>query len=132
MSVQDPAVEPAPHRWPASLPDVVGANAIYHVYEQIGTGGMGQVYRCENSTTGESFALKCLTPGHNVSDEHEKRFRREIDTLKLLVHPHIVRLHDTGTHENRPYYVMTMLSGGSLLDLIDRQHILAVDSAVRI
>jgi eukaryotic-like serine/threonine-protein kinase len=80
----------------------------------LGRGGMGAVYVGLNEATGERTAVKLLS-GHLADDEtFRERFKQEIETLKRLLHPHIVQLHGYGEEDGHLYYVMELVPGRSL------------------
>ncbi len=75
----------------------------------LGQGGMGTVYRVEDVSTGQRFALKRLA---EPSTERDRlRFRREFHTLSQLKHPSIVEAHEFGVDEEGLYYTMELLEG---------------------
>jgi eukaryotic-like serine/threonine-protein kinase len=82
----------------------------------VGRGGMGAVYVGVNQETGQQAAIKLLS-GHLADDEtFRERFKQEIETLKRLLHPHIVQLFGYGEEEGHLYYVMELVEGRSLQD----------------
>ena len=94
---------------------------------ELGQGGMGQVYLARRSGAGpgpEEAAVKVLA-AHLVSDTGLlSRFEREIEVLRKLDHPNIVRLLEAGVHEGRPYYVMDYVEGPSYEALLhDRRRL---------
>ncbi|HMC09979.1 MAG TPA: serine/threonine-protein kinase, partial [Pirellulaceae bacterium] len=88
----------------------------YKLERLLGRGGMGAVYVGLNEATGERAAVKILT-GHLADDQNfRERFKQEIETLKRLLHPHIVQLHGYGEEDGNLYYVMELVEGRSLQD----------------
>jgi len=65
----------------------------YRVVAKLGAGGMGEVYRAEDTTLKRQVALKVLPPDLAASQERLERFRREAETLAALDHPNIVTIH---------------------------------------
>ncbi|MFN7973536.1 MAG: tetratricopeptide repeat protein [Acidobacteriota bacterium] len=83
----------------------------YRLDGVLGRGGMGVVYEARHETTGDTVALK------TVVIPKERSFaglRREIDALRRLAHPGIVRVLDVGEHGGSPWYAMELLEGRTL------------------
>jgi serine/threonine protein kinase len=88
----------------------------YKLLRLLGRGGMGAVYVGLNEATGQQAAIKLLS-GHLADDESfRERFKQEIETLKRLLHPHIVQLHGYGEEDGHLYYVMELVQGRCLQD----------------
>lgn len=85
----------------------------YTVLDEIGRGGMGQVFRAEHAMMGREVAVKVL-PRTKATPEYEAAFRREIRILARLDHENLVRALDAG-HDANVYYLVTELVPG--LDL---------------
>ncbi len=100
--------------------------------KQIGAGGMGVVYQATYTETGKEVALKVLPPGLASDAKMLKRFEREIDILKRLVHPNIVKYYGGGTHEGQRWYAMELIDGGSLHDILKKKRRLSWDQAVQV
>jgi eukaryotic-like serine/threonine-protein kinase len=88
----------------------------YRIGKRIGRGGMGTVYQGENVGTGQAAAIKVLSPRLAVEEGFRERFETEIETLKKLKHPNIVRLYGFGEQEGHLYYVMELVEGTNLED----------------
>ena len=94
----------------------------YRIEEQIGTGGMGAVYRVTQIRLGRSVAVKVLLPKFHSTTEMVKRFYLEARTLSQLNHPNIVSVIDFGnTEDGLIYMVMEYLEGQTLQDYIQGQ-----------
>ncbi len=88
----------------------------YRISRQIGRGGMGTVYQGFNIETGQPAAIKVLNPRLAVEEGFRERFETEIETLKKLKHPNIVRLYGFGEQEGHLYYAMELVAGTNLED----------------
>jgi serine/threonine protein kinase len=86
----------------------------YKIGPRLGKGGMGSVYRGENVETHEVAAIKALAPQLATSEGFRERFEAEIETLKTLKHPGIVRLYGYGEQEGTLFYAMELVDGRSL------------------
>ncbi len=86
----------------------------YKIVSRLGQGGMGEVYVAEDTTLGRRVAIKFLGPGAGGDDASLARFRREAQAAAALDHPGIVTVHHVGTHEGRPYIVMSLVDGRTL------------------
>jgi serine/threonine protein kinase len=88
----------------------------YKLARMLGRGGMGAVYAAVNETTGEKAAIKLLS-GHLADDNaFRQRFKQEVETLKRLLHPHIVQLYGYGEEDGHLYYAMELIEGRTLQD----------------
>ena len=92
----------------------------YRLGKQLGRGGMGAVYEAVETQTGDEAAVKVLSP-HLAADEGFRvRFEAEIESLKKLRHPHIVRLFGYGEQAGTLFYAMELVHGTSLEDELRR------------
>lgn len=90
----------------------------YRVVEQIGTGGMGVVYRAYDERLDRTVAIKVLPRGVLENETARKRFRREALSLAHINHPNIATLHDVGVQDGTDYLVMEDIPGITLEQLI--------------
>ena len=85
----------------------------YEILSHLGSGGMGAVYRVRDLQGDGDAALKVLNTAVD-QDEVRQRFLREFSILSRIRHPRIVRPHQWGMYEGRPYFAMDYISGNSL------------------
>jgi serine/threonine-protein kinase len=88
----------------------------YRVVEKIGEGGMGAVYRAEDTAIQRSVVLKVLGTAMAGDAEMLQRFRREVEMIAGLEHPHILPVYEFGQVQGDPYIAMRFMRGGSLFD----------------
>jgi serine/threonine-protein kinase len=91
----------------------------YRLLEKIGEGGMGVVYRAEDTRLGRQVAVKFLSVKLSQDPIALERFQREAKAASALNHPNICALYDVGRHGDLPFLVMEMLGGQTLRRRID-------------
>ncbi|HUQ70137.1 MAG TPA: FHA domain-containing serine/threonine-protein kinase [Planctomycetaceae bacterium] len=92
----------------------------YKIVDILGVGGMGWVYQAEDTTTGQTVALKVLQDQLKHDAGMHARFVQEARVGLRLQHPHIVRTYYLGSAGGLPYMVMEFVRGPSLLEVLQR------------
>jgi serine/threonine protein kinase len=87
----------------------------YRIVEKIGEGGMGSVYKAEDTVLKRPVALKFLSPAYSQEHEHRERFLREARAAARLSHPNIVSVHGVGEYNDLPYCAMAFIEGRTLI-----------------
>ncbi len=92
----------------------------YRLVERIGSGGMADVWRANDTDLGRDVAIKVLHENFSRDREFVERFRREASSAAGLQHPNVVAVYDRGTYEDTYYIAMELVEGSSLRDLINQ------------
>jgi tetratricopeptide (TPR) repeat protein len=95
-------------------PEGPNADAEFEVYEVLGRGGGGTVYRARDLALDRTVALKVLGEGVFATPEQADRFRTESLAAAKLTHPNVVPVYRTGTRSGRPFLSMAYIPGRTL------------------
>src|SRR5712691_3087993 len=92
----------------------------YEIVAPLGAGGMGEVYKAQDTRLERTVAIKVLPQHLSSSAEVRQRFEREAKTISQLSHPHICALYDVGNQDGVEYLVMEYLEGDTLAQRLAR------------
>jgi serine/threonine-protein kinase len=93
----------------------------YEIRQQLGSGGMGVVYRAFDRELKEQVAIKTLQPGLLGNPTLLERFKQEIRLARRISHPNVVRTHDLGEADGLYFITMEFVEGTSLDELLARR-----------
>lgn len=124
-----------PESAPASDPLGLAGRTISHfqIMEAIGAGGMGVVYRAQDTRLGRAVALKFLLPSHHLDSGARARFLREAHLVAALDHPSLCTIHDVGTSDDGRFFLaMPLYPGETLKARMTRDGVMPISDAVEI
>lgn len=104
----------------------------YEILETIGKGTVGTIYKAIHDKTREIVAIKVLLPAVSQDRNICRRFEREIEILEKLNHPNIVRYYENGKIDDQLYYVMEMVEGASMREVLKKKHRLPWQETVEV
>lgn len=99
---------------PAASVPPVGVVGECELLEELGSGGMGVVYKARHRRLDRIVALKMLRAGAATSQAELVRFRQEAVSAARLDHPNVVPVYEVGEHDGRPYFTMQYVAGKTL------------------
>ena len=93
----------------------------YTVLEKLGAGGMGEIYKAQDTRLNRFVAMKVLSTANAGDVERRRRFVQEAQAASALNHPNIITIHDVVSTDGLEFMVMEFVSGVTLDDLVPRQ-----------
>jgi len=92
----------------------------YRIERLLGAGGMGQVYRAQDTRLHRTVALKVLSQAFAHDPQFRARFDREAQAIAALAHPNICTLYDIGHHDDVDFLVLEYLEGETIAARLER------------
>ena len=103
----------------------------YKILEKLGEGGMGEVYRAEDTRLDRDVAIKVVTEAFATDHERVARFEREAKVLASLNHSHIAQIYGLEKHEGQQFLVLELVEGPTLSERV-AQGPISLDNALRV
>src|SRR5215468_4226904 len=104
----------------------------YRIIALLGRGGMGEVYRADDLTLGQSVALKFLPEEADKDEALLERFRNEVRISRRVSHANVCRVYDVGEVDGHTFFTMEYIDGENLASLLRRIGRLPADKALEI
>src|SRR5579871_6889258 len=92
----------------------------YQFLEKLGAGGMGEIWKAQDTRLNRFVAVKVLTASAAGDPERRRRFIQEAQAASALNHPNIITIHDIVSEGNTEFMVMEFVAGKTLVDLIPK------------
>ena len=102
----------------------------YRIIEEIGRGGMGKVYKAEDTELNITVALKIILPKYASLPSFIEHFKRETLAARSISHENVIRIHDIGEADNIKYISMDYIKGQNLRELIRASGSLTIETTV--
>lgn len=104
----------------------------YEILEELGKGGMGEVYWAIDKTLNEEIAIKVLKPEIAADKRMIERFKNELKLARKIAHRNVCKMYDLNEFEEIPYITMEYVEGENLKSLIQRKGKLSINEAIDI
>jgi serine/threonine protein kinase/tetratricopeptide (TPR) repeat protein len=104
----------------------------YQIIEELGKGGMGRVYKAQDTELKEKVALKLIKPEISSDKKTVERFQNELKYARKIVHKNVGRMYDLGKEEGSYYITMEYVEGQDLKGMIRQSKQLTIGTAISI
>ncbi len=104
----------------------------YEILQELGKGGMGEVYRVKDKKLDEEMALKILKPAIAADKEMIERFKNELKLARKIAHRNVCKMYDLNEEEDSPYITMEYVKGEDLKSFIKRSGKLTEEQTITI
>ncbi|HYA49419.1 MAG TPA: serine/threonine-protein kinase, partial [Burkholderiales bacterium] len=104
----------------------------YRIIEEIGRGGMGRVFKAEDTELGITVALKIIRPRLSSDARFVERFKKEMLLARSVSHENIIRIFDLGEAGGTKYISMEYIKGEDLKEFLQASRTLAIETVLRI
>lgn len=102
----------------------------YEILEELGKGGMGEVYRVRDKTLDEEMALKVLKPEIAANKDMIERFKNELKFARKIAHRHVCKMYDLNEEKETPYITMEYVKGEDLKSFIRKKEGLTEEEVI--
>src|SRR5258708_15866710 len=92
----------------------------YQFLEKLGAGGMGEIFKAQDTRLNRVVAIKVLTSANSGDPERRRRFLQEAQSASALNHPNIITIHDIITEGDAQFMVMEFVHATTLVDIIPK------------
>jgi tetratricopeptide (TPR) repeat protein/predicted Ser/Thr protein kinase len=104
----------------------------YRIIEEIGRGGMGRVFKAEDTALGITVALKVIRPSLSSDPRFVDRFKKEMLLARSISHENVIRIFDLGEAHGTKYISMEYIKGQSLKDFVHSSGTLSIETVTHI
>src|SRR5438105_3713795 len=100
---------------------MVGRTVLHYQFlEKLGAGGMGEIFKAQDTRLNRFVAIKVLSTANSGDPERRRRFVQEAQAASALNHPNIITIHDIVSEGDSEFMVMEYVTGKTLVDLIPK------------
>ena len=90
----------------------------YHILERLGAGGMGEIYKAQDTRLNRLVAIKVLSSANSGDPESRRRFIQEAQAASTLNHPNIITIYDILSEDDHQFMIMEFVNGKTLAELL--------------